>query len=95
MSLPDSINDRHKQSYRDESNGKTKVAVVMEDDGGGLIFDQASSTVMYLGEGLYGATTSESKWRIKKIDISSGVVIKSASKDFNQVWDDRASLIYV
>ena len=94
MSLPDSINDRPKQSYREESDGKTKVAVVTEDDGIGLIYEQASSTIIYLGEGLFGALTSEPKWKIKKIDTSSGVVIKSASKAFDQIWNDRAGLTY-
>lgn len=66
-----------------------------EDDAYGLIVDEVSSTLIYLGEGLYGALTSEPKWRIKKIDTTTGVVIKAASEDFNQIWDDRAGLTYV
>jgi hypothetical protein len=72
-----------------------KIAVTTEDDASGLIVDQASSTIIYLGEGLFGALTSEAKWKIKRIDLTSGVVIKAASQEFNQVWDSRASLIYV
>jgi hypothetical protein len=61
----------------------------------GLVVDQASSTVIYLGEGLFGALTSEAKWRISKIDLSTGVRIKLASEDFDQIWDNRTTLTYV
>lgn len=60
-----------------------------------LVVDQASSTVIYLGEGLFAALTSEPKWRISKIDLSTGVRIKLASEDFDQIWDNRATLTYV
>lgn len=61
----------------------------------GLLYEQASSTVMYVAEGLYGALPSESKWYIKKIDTSSGVKITLASEGFDQIWNNRASLVYV
>lgn len=61
----------------------------------GLVVDQASSTVIYLAEGLFGALTSEAKWKISKIDLSTGVRIKLASEDFDQIWDNRTSLTYV
>jgi hypothetical protein len=96
MTLPKAQLDREYQKFRDAGEvGKTKVAVTYEDDSSGLIVDQVSSTIIYLGEGLFGALTSEAKWKIKKIDLSSGVRITSASTDFDQVWDNRASLIYV
>lgn len=94
MALSTSKTDRDFNKYRSASNGKSKVAVTSEDDASGLIVDQASSTVIYLGEGLFGALTSEAKWKIKKIDLSSGVVITAASNDFDQIWDNRASLTY-
>jgi hypothetical protein len=93
--MKNSIQDRKFDSYRPASNDKSKVAVTNEDDASGLRVDQASSTVIYLGEGLFGALTSEAKWKIKKIDLSSGVVITAASEEFNQIWDNRASLTYV
>ena len=61
----------------------------------GLRVDQPNSTTIYLGEGLFGALTSEAKWLIKKIDLTSGVVITAASQDFDQIWDSRAALTYV
>jgi hypothetical protein len=93
--MENSVKDREFDKFRSASNGKSKVAVTSEDDASGLIVDQASSTVIYLGEGLFGALTSEAKWKIKKIDLSSGVRITSASEDFNQIWDNRAALTYV
>jgi hypothetical protein len=93
--MKNSIQDRKFDSYRSANNDKSKVAVTHEDDSSGLRVDQASSTVIYLGEGLFGALTSEAKWKIKKIDLSSGVVITSASESFDQIWDNRASLTYV
>jgi len=93
--MESSLRDRENDRFREASGGKSKVAVTSEEDGQSLRFDEASSTVSYLGEGLYGALTFEPKWKIKKIDTSSGVVITSASDAFDQVWDDRAALTYV
>jgi hypothetical protein len=73
-----------------------KVAVVNEDDGISLKYEQASSSILYIGEGLFGALTSEPKWRIKKIEtLTNTVTITCASSQFDQVWDNRAVLTYV
>jgi hypothetical protein len=93
--MENSVKDREFDRFRSASNGKSKVAVTSEDDASGLIVDQASSTIIYLGEGLFGALPSEAKWKIKKIDLSSGVRITSASENFDQVWNNRAALTYV
>jgi len=89
------LKSREYDSYRSADSGKTKVAVNLESDSSGLIVDTVSSTLIYIGEGTFGALTSEPKWLIKKIDLTSGVVIKAASTDYNQIWDNRASLTYV
>lgn len=89
------IRSREYDKFRDAESGKSKVAVTLEDDASGLIVDTVSSTLIYIGEGTFGALTSEPKWLIKKIDLTSGVVIKAASTDYNQIWDNRASLTYV
>jgi len=61
-----------------------------------LRFDEVSSTVMYLGEASIGSLESEAKWKIKKIEITGELVsIKYASGNFDKIWNDRASLIYV
>jgi hypothetical protein len=93
--MKSNIQEMWYDAFRPAENGKSKIAVNSEDDASGLRVDQASSTIIYLGEGLFGALTSEAKWKIKKIDLSSGVVITSASQDFDQIWDNRVSLTYV
>jgi hypothetical protein len=61
-----------------------------------LRFDEFSSTVMYLADGIFGALNSEAKWKIKKIEITGALVsIKLASAEFDQIWDDRLGLTYV
>ena len=95
MALINSKIDRDFAKFRDAGNSKTKIAVTSEEDAQSLRFEQVSSTLMYLGEGLLGALTSEAKWKIKKIDTTTGVVITVASSDFDQIWDNRGSLTYV
>ena len=61
-----------------------------------LQVDEVSSSLIYLGEGTFGALTSEAKWKIKKIVITGSTVsIKNASDAFDQIWDDRVALTYV
>jgi hypothetical protein len=94
----DLINAR--ENFKDLGNGTTALRVYTENDTGvdlgvALRFEQASSVILYLATGLFGALESEAKWKIQKIDITSGVSIKNASQDFDQIWDNRASLTYV
>lgn len=58
--------------------------------------DEASATITYVGEALPGALASDAAWRIKKLDESSGLVMTWAdgSAAFDQVWNDRAILVY-
>ena len=52
-------------------------------------------SVDYVGEAAIGTATSAASWRIKKIDSTTGIVIQWAGTGaFDQVWDNRASLIY-
>jgi len=63
-----------------------------------LRFDEITcgSTIMYLGEGKFGALDSEPKWKVKKIEIIGPIVkITNASENFDQIWDNRAGLTYV
>lgn len=61
-----------------------------------LRFDGSASPVLYLGEATPGSATSASLWRIAKIDTTSQVVMTWADGDtnFDNVWDNRASLSY-
>lgn len=60
------------------------------------IIDEASATVTYVGKADPGTATSSALWQIQKIDTSSGTVITWADGDgdFDNEWDNRASLSY-
>lgn len=61
-----------------------------------LQFDSSASPTLYLGVAVPGSATSAAAWQITKFDVSSGVVQTYADGDanFDNVWDDRASLSY-
>ena len=61
-----------------------------------LRLDEASATVSYIGEATTGSATSSAVWRIKKMDTTTGTVITWAdgNDNFDNVWDNRASLSY-
>lgn len=60
--------------------------------------DVASSTVTYIGKTYVGNATSTPEWRIQRMtsDAGGGLVIEYAngSSNYDQAWDDRASLSY-
>lgn len=57
--------------------------------------DTVNSYLKYIGEAGPGALTSDSCWRIRR-EITQGALttISYASAKFDQVWDDRATLVY-
>ena len=95
MALDPNINTLEKGKFREGNGGLPVVATTLEDNNTSLRFEEASSTILYLGTAEYGALDSQAKWKIQKIDLTSGVSIKNASNAFDQIWDDRASLTYV
>ncbi len=58
--------------------------------------DEASATITYVGEAQAGSLTSAASWRVKRISTASGTVITWAdgNTNFDNVWDNRASLSY-
>ena len=57
--------------------------------------DTASSSITYIGKALVGSATSSSVWKISQLNSTSGVVITYAGTgSYDQIWDNRASLIY-
>lgn len=61
------------------------------------IIDEASATVTYIGEAVPSATVSQPLWRIKKIDSTTNpttIYFADANDDFDNVWNDRATLTY-
>ena len=75
----------------DGSINNTQVVVVY-----GTRIDEATSTVTYIGKATPGTATSVSLWQIQKIDTTTGTVITWAdgNGDFDNEWDNRASLSY-
>lgn len=62
-----------------------------------VLLDEASSTVLYVGQAVLGSATSAAFWRMRRI-TTSGTVTTVAYADgnanFDNVWDNRASLSY-
>lgn len=60
------------------------------------LYDEASATIAYLGKALPGTLTSEALWRVSKINTTSGVITTWAdgNSNFDNIWDNRASLSY-
>jgi len=58
----------------------------------------ASSTVTYVGKAAIGAATNAAVWQIQRLTSTVGgdVTIEWAdgNAEFDNVWDDRASLAY-
>lgn len=59
--------------------------------------DEPSATLMYVGKAQPGTLTSAAGWQIQKLDTSIGTTIEWAdgNANFDNVWDDRASLTYI
>lgn len=60
-------------------------------------FEDAGSGTLYLGNAVPGTLTSAASWRIKKIvDAGTSIEITFAdgNSNFDNIWDDRASLSY-
>jgi hypothetical protein len=60
--------------------------------------DEASTTVTYFGEAIPGTSLSSALWRIKRLTVSGTVTITEwadGNGNFDNVWNDRASLTYL
>ena len=63
-----------------------------------FLMDLSNGSSIYMGESKPGVLTSESLWRITKMDISGSTIsIKFADGDdkFDNEWDERTSLTYL
>jgi hypothetical protein len=73
-----------------QGNAKTEQKLAL------LLDDYTTTSVTYVCEAPIGTATSSAAWRIKKIDETTGMVIKWAdgNESFDNVADNRASLTY-
>lgn len=60
------------------------------------VIDQASSSVIYIGEAAPGTPTSSASWRIKRVETIGQIIdIRFAGSGAStQIWDNRAGLTY-
>lgn len=67
---------------------------------GAVRFDEASNTVLYIGQAYAGAAEADPVWAIQRITfITPGqddldIEWANGRPTFENVWDDRASLTY-
>lgn len=61
-----------------------------------LRFDGSASPILYLGLAMPGALDAAPVWQIQQIDTSGVISMKFADGNalFDNVWNDRASLVY-
>lgn len=60
--------------------------------------DYVSASVTYIGEATPGTADSSALWRIKKITTTGediDIMFADGNANFDNVWDDRASLTYI
>ncbi len=59
--------------------------------------DEASDTVTYIGKADPGTATSAASWqivRVTRVDDDYSRELADGDTDFDNIWDDRASLSY-
>lgn len=61
------------------------------------LVDTSSTTYIYIGSALPSSLSSESKWRIQRVDLTTSeikILYANESQDFTSVWDNRVGLTY-
>ena len=53
------------------------------------------ATYTYIGEALPGVVNADAAWRVKRMTNADNTIVwADGDSSFDNVWDDRASLIY-
>jgi len=93
MTLPNSYKDREQARFRETSDGGVGVQTILSSSANVSLYDIESNTIIYTGSAPQGSLTSDAVWALTKIDLSTSIVsIKKSA--INQVWDNRASVVY-
>ena len=56
--------------------------------------NDTSATYQYFGEAMPGSLTSKASWRIARKTVATGTLVYAGNGGFDQVWDNRAALVY-
>ena len=86
--------DQNRESYSDDDSARRMIKEDRE-----LItrVDSVSAALTYVGKALPGTATSVSLWRITEITVVGDETIilwADGNTDFDNEWDERASLSY-
>lgn len=109
MPMSPEIRDREHSKFRDADNNLSKVAVKIEQPlnepipvagttiSYKTIIDEVNKNLSYVGDAIPGTVTSASLWKIRRIQTSGSVTTVSfadGNSNFDNIWDNRASLTY-
>lgn len=76
----------------------TEILTTLENNIGPLAvrLDDSASPVSYAGKAATGASPAAAVWQIQEIDETTGLIVTWAdgNANFDNVWNDRASLSY-
>lgn len=83
------------QAWLDRQNG----AVIVEGKPESTFMDVVSSSVSYVGKAPAGSLTSNAVWRIFKLTTdtitgSISIMYADGNPNYDNIWDNRASLSY-
>lgn len=59
--------------------------------------DEVSSSVLYIGTAKIGTATSSALWQVQKVTVVgtvTGIFWADGNSNYDNVWDNRASLTY-
>lgn len=97
MSQSGYINDREFSKFVDSTSRNNASSVETMPASFATIVDEVSKSLMYVGKAKIGSLQDSSVWQIQKITVTGSItLIQYADGDgnFDNVWNDRASLSY-
>lgn len=59
--------------------------------------DQATASVLYIGEASFGALEADAAWRIRKFETVgavSSITYADGNNNYDNIWTNRAGLSY-
>lgn len=59
--------------------------------------DEVSSSLLYIGTARIGSATSSALWQVQKVTVVStvtSILWADGNSNYDNIWDDRASLVY-